>query len=336
MEDRPWCISAYVLIISPCASLTPLLTHFLHHLSYSSRDSSNQLRFTIFLPFVPVIPILHSRLLESSILHHSHVPSIHSSSNFLSCMEPHEGTMSFLFQIPIETLTHIFNHPMHDHHPQPLASFYVLAGTTSVTATLLQPNLLLLWITRTPYRSRLLRDRIHQLRHDHLYCLPLLCRRQHVLLLRRSPLGHGPGHGQRSQQLVNSGVRPRCRLRPWHPPQCRRHVAEKGGKLGTRRGPEPSEDHGFHAPHRWDRGGAGVRRRAEKATRIGCHSLTIISTWWCRPLPPRRGGEGVEARRGVGCEKMGALGLSLEPSPSMLMGGLIAPQANHSHGLCPF
>ena len=30
-------------------------------------------------------------------------------------MEPHEGPLSFPFQIPIETLTHIINHPMHDH-----------------------------------------------------------------------------------------------------------------------------------------------------------------------------------------------------------------------------
>ena len=41
-----------------------------------------------------------------------------------------------------------------------------------------------------------------------------------------------------------------------------------------------------------------VETEAEKATHVSCRSLTIILTWWCQPLPPRRGGEGVEARQG--------------------------------------
>ena len=184
---------------------------------------------------------------------------------------------------------------------------------------LLQPNLLLLRITRTPCRSRPLRGRIHRLRHGHLRRLPLLCRRQHVLLLRRSPLGHGPAHGQRGQRLVNSEVRPRRRLRPRHPPQRRRHAAEKGGKLGARRGAGPPEDHGFHTPHRRDRGGAGVRdvprrRRASAAVlrqllrRGGVGSVRAQGGEGVRATDCRcrrgedegvgGGGEGVEARWG--------------------------------------
>ena len=48
------------------------------------------------------------------------------------------------------------------------------------------------------------------------------------------------------------------------------------------------------------------------------------------------GCDGVCVGDGFGLAHGDGFGLELEPSPSILMGSLIAPQTNHSHGPYPF
>ena len=62
-------------------------------------------------------PFPHSSLRESSIPHHTHLPLIHSPSNFLAYMESHGACHPSLLHIPIKT-THSSPH-VHTTHTYP-------------------------------------------------------------------------------------------------------------------------------------------------------------------------------------------------------------------------